>query len=94
MTSNLYSIILPTYNERENLPIITFILNEVALKQYLLPHPARSNFKLSSSKITVLMAPKSSPTILSKYTPPLTLYHTKYSESAGEGRKARTWICL
>lgn len=26
---NLYSIILPTYNERENLPIITHILEGV-----------------------------------------------------------------
>ena len=30
--NNLYSILLPTYNERENLPIVIFILNEIAQK--------------------------------------------------------------
>jgi len=32
--SDLYSVILPTYNERDNLPIIIFLLFEEAEKQY------------------------------------------------------------
>ena len=33
-SSDKYSIILPTYNERENLPIITFLLFEMADKKF------------------------------------------------------------
>jgi glycosyltransferase involved in cell wall biosynthesis len=31
--SDLYSVILPTYNERDNLPIIIYLLFEEAEKQ-------------------------------------------------------------
>ena len=31
--SDLYSVILPTYNERDNLPIIIYLLLEEAEKQ-------------------------------------------------------------
>lgn len=31
----LYSIILPTYNEKENLPIITWIIDEVMNKRWV-----------------------------------------------------------
>ena len=36
MSSNKYSVILPTYNEKENLPLIIFLLFEQAQQQYIL----------------------------------------------------------
>jgi dolichol-phosphate mannosyltransferase len=33
--NNKYSVILPTYNERENLPIIVFLILEMAEKNEL-----------------------------------------------------------
>lgn len=33
--NNKYSILLPTYNERENLPIITYLIFEMAEKNNL-----------------------------------------------------------
>jgi dolichol-phosphate mannosyltransferase len=34
-TKNKYSILLPTYNERRNLPIITWLLNKTFTEQYV-----------------------------------------------------------
>lgn len=35
-----YSVILPTYNERRNLPIMTWLLNRTFTEKYALcPHP-------------------------------------------------------
>lgn len=34
---NKYSILLPTYNERRNLPIITWLLNRTFTERYLPP---------------------------------------------------------
>ncbi len=48
MSKNLYSIVLPVYNERENLPIVTHILNGIRQKQYHYPHAAGSILRLSS----------------------------------------------
>lgn len=33
MSKTLYSILLPCFNEKENLPIVTHILSELAEKQ-------------------------------------------------------------
>jgi glycosyltransferase involved in cell wall biosynthesis len=33
MAANKYSVIMPTYNEKENLPIMVFLLLEQAEKQ-------------------------------------------------------------
>lgn len=33
-----YSVILPTFNERQNLPIITWLLNRTFTQQYVLSH--------------------------------------------------------
>lgn len=33
MSQLLYSVLLPVYNEKENLPIVTHILHELSLKQ-------------------------------------------------------------
>ena len=32
---DLYSVILPTFNERQNLPIITWLLNRTFTEQYV-----------------------------------------------------------
>lgn len=32
---NKYSVILPTYNERKNLPIITWLLNRTFTQEYV-----------------------------------------------------------
>ena len=37
-----YSVILPTYNERKNLPIIVWLLNKTFTEQYVL-HPLSSS---------------------------------------------------
>jgi glycosyltransferase involved in cell wall biosynthesis len=34
VTKDKYSVILPTYNERRNLPIITWLLNRTFTQQY------------------------------------------------------------
>jgi len=34
ITKDKYSVILPTYNERRNLPIITWLLNRTFTEQY------------------------------------------------------------
>jgi hypothetical protein len=34
-----YSILLPTYNERRNLPIITWLLNKTFTEEYVLYYP-------------------------------------------------------
>ena len=34
---NVYSVILPTFNERQNLPIITWLLNRTFTEQYAFP---------------------------------------------------------
>jgi hypothetical protein len=34
VTKDKYSVILPTYNERRNLPIITWLLNRTFTEQY------------------------------------------------------------
>lgn len=39
MTTDKYSVIMPTYNEKDNLPIITFLLFEQAKLQYSLFYP-------------------------------------------------------
>jgi len=31
---NVYSVILPTFNERQNLPIITWLLNRTFTQEY------------------------------------------------------------
>jgi hypothetical protein len=36
---NKYSILLPTYNERRNLPIITWLLNRTFTEKYAPYHP-------------------------------------------------------
>ena len=33
--TNKYSVILPTYNERRNLPIITWLLNRTFTERYV-----------------------------------------------------------
>lgn len=33
-TKNKYSVLLPTYNEKENLPVIVYLIFEMAEKQY------------------------------------------------------------
>jgi len=35
MSKNKYSIILPTYNERKNLPIITWLIEKTFSEQYV-----------------------------------------------------------
>jgi hypothetical protein len=35
-TKDKYSVILPTYNERRNLPIITWLLNRTFTEQYVI----------------------------------------------------------
>lgn len=42
MASSKYSIILPTYNERRNLPIIIYLLNQTFVKQYVFCYLIRS----------------------------------------------------
>lgn len=39
-----YSVILPTYNERENLPIITYLIFEMAKKKFKFYIIIYSNF--------------------------------------------------
>lgn len=81
-TGDKYSILLPTYNERRNLPIITWLLNRTFTEQYVCPYPSSLSFRAptdhftsvaetltgsSSSSTTALqMAPKLSPTSLLK----------------------------
>lgn len=36
MNKNKYSVLLPTYNERENLPIITKLIMDMASEKYLI----------------------------------------------------------
>jgi hypothetical protein len=36
---NKYSILLPTYNERRNLPIITWLLNKTFTEKYVAATP-------------------------------------------------------
>lgn len=38
-----YSVILPTYNERRNLPIITWLLNRTFTERYVTQHGAISH---------------------------------------------------
>jgi dolichol-phosphate mannosyltransferase len=33
-----YSVLLPTYNERRNLPIITWLLNKTFTEKYTIPY--------------------------------------------------------
>jgi hypothetical protein len=40
---NKYSILLPTYNERRNLPIITWLLNRTFTEKYAPYHPLHPN---------------------------------------------------
>lgn len=35
-SKDLYSVILPTFNERQNLPIITWLLNRTFTEQYVM----------------------------------------------------------
>jgi hypothetical protein len=35
-----YSVLLPTYNERRNLPIITWLLNKTFTEKYVFPSPS------------------------------------------------------
>ena len=39
---DLYSVLMPTYNERTNLPIMVYLIMEMAEKQYTSP-PSASN---------------------------------------------------
>ena len=43
---NKYSVLLPTYNERRNLPIIVWLLEQTFKKEYVqnntLPNPSKS----------------------------------------------------
>lgn len=41
---NTYSVILPTYNERQNLPIITWLLNRTFTEQFVHPPPTSHVF--------------------------------------------------
>jgi hypothetical protein len=41
--TNKYSVLLPTYNERRNLPIITWLLNKTFTEQYVGLYPPRPN---------------------------------------------------
>lgn len=34
--SRLYSVILPTYNERDNLPLIVYLINKAFVDMYVL----------------------------------------------------------
>jgi hypothetical protein len=34
MTKNKYTVILPTYNERKNLPVIVYLINDTFTQQY------------------------------------------------------------
>jgi dolichol-phosphate mannosyltransferase len=36
-TKDKYSVLLPTYNERRNLPIITWLLNKTFTEKYVSP---------------------------------------------------------
>lgn len=36
---DVYSVILPTFNERQNLPIITWLLNRTFSEQYVTTSP-------------------------------------------------------
>lgn len=36
-SKNKYSVLLPTYNERRNLPIITWLLNKTFTEKYAAP---------------------------------------------------------
>lgn len=36
-----YSVLLPTYNERRNLPIIAWLLNKTFTEKYAPLHPSR-----------------------------------------------------
>lgn len=42
-----YTILLPTYNERRNLPIITWLLNRTFTEMYVSPHRAFVLFRES-----------------------------------------------
>jgi hypothetical protein len=48
-TKDKYSVLLPTYNERRNLPIITWLLNKTFTEKYVaaaslpLPHPPHTH---------------------------------------------------
>jgi dolichol-phosphate mannosyltransferase len=46
MASSKYSIILPTYNERRNLPIIIYLLDQTFVKQYVFYYLVRSLSRL------------------------------------------------
>lgn len=41
-TKNLYSVILPTFNERQNLPIVTWLLNRTFTQAWV-PSPLVPN---------------------------------------------------
>jgi dolichol-phosphate mannosyltransferase len=38
-SKNKYSVLLPTYNERRNLPIITWLLNKTFTEKYVASSP-------------------------------------------------------
>lgn len=45
-SKNTYSVILPTFNERQNLPIITWLLQRTFTEKYVVrspPPPAQTN---------------------------------------------------
>jgi len=72
-TRNKYSVLLPTYNERRNLPIITWLLNRMFTEQYALdyrvnvynpitdPAPENSTGSSSLSTMVVRTAHRQSP---------------------------------
>jgi hypothetical protein len=46
-----YSVILPTYNERRNLPIITWLLNRTFTEKYVCLSPSPSTSSTRSSPV-------------------------------------------
>lgn len=48
-TKDKYSIILPTYNERKNLPVITWLIEKAFTEQYCPSPPAVSVLKQHST---------------------------------------------
>jgi hypothetical protein len=41
---NKYSVLLPTYNERRNLPIITWLLNKTFTEKYVASSPSLTTY--------------------------------------------------
>lgn len=42
ITKDKYSVILPTYNERKNLPIVAWLLNRTFTEKYVVTGPSNA----------------------------------------------------